>query len=273
MPTTGVDIPVYESTKSPGDSEDRAALLRARTLARRRHAGHRRLHLQERRQDHLERSRPRHPAIRSARRGAGQGRSERHRSRRPAHPPRRRSARQAEQFKLDFPIKPGETRSASSPGPCPSTARAFSKTHAVEGRRDPGGGAAGCRVQRRRRHACSARSRLPNRPSTRVKGPDVKFDVEGTGLFNEPARSATSAIQRSSSGQSLSENLPKLYGLLAANSTFAQSDARREMDSAHRPRHARPWFYSALPQGRSLDHTRRLTIEPTKASTHARGRG
>ena len=66
---------------------------------------------QERRQDHLERSRPRHAAIRAARRRAGQGRSQR-RSLPAACPSAalRDPLGKPNQFKLDFPIKPGESR-------------------------------------------------------------------------------------------------------------------------------------------------------------------
>jgi hypothetical protein len=52
-----------------------------------------------------------------------------------------------------------------------------------------------------------------------LAGPEVKIQVTGTGLFNAPDDQGNG----SGSGQNLSENLPKLYGLLTANSSFFDS--------------------------------------------------
>ena len=53
----------FSSLQKSRRSENRTALLRAGAVAERHPAGQRRLHLQERRQDDLERSGPRHSAV------------------------------------------------------------------------------------------------------------------------------------------------------------------------------------------------------------------
>jgi len=120
------------------------------------------------------------------------------------------------QFKLDFPSSPVNPAS-NSHGPCPSRVRAFLKITFYQRRRSSGCRAHRCRVQRRRSFA--------PRPGTDQQseylfgeGPDVRIQVDGTGLFNTPDDQGGSG-----SGQNLSENLPKLYGLLTANSSFVQS--------------------------------------------------
>ena len=96
-----------------------------------------------------------------------------------------------------------------------------------------------------------------------VKGPDIQFEVEGTGLFN-----AQDDQGGSNNGQNLSENLPKLYGLLTANSSFGQSVM------------AVKWIlltvFGMLALGFTLLYRKgdpTTSEAATKASTHARGRG
>ncbi|HEX4277757.1 MAG TPA: hypothetical protein VHZ74_20525 [Bryobacteraceae bacterium] len=120
------------------------------------------------------------------------------------------------QFKVDFPIKPGESRvdlSWSMPFKSPGvfSDHILSKAGVlrvvaplgVEFKSDD----------------VSALGQEPTSKATiyAVKGPDVRFQVTGTGLFSQEEQSS------SNNGQSLSENLPKLYGLLTANSSFLQS--------------------------------------------------
>jgi hypothetical protein len=121
------------------------------------------------------------------------------------------------QFKLDFPIKPGESSVEltwampfRSPGVFED--HLLSKAEVIRVVAPTGVEFKGDDL-----------SLLGQEPTSKaniyaVKGPDVKIQVDGTGLFNTPDDQGGSG-----SGQNLSENLPKLYGLLTANSSFVQS--------------------------------------------------
>jgi len=179
------------------------------------------------------------------------------------------------QFKLDFPIKPGETRVDLSWGmpfrsPGVFEDQILSKATQIRMVAPPGVDIKGPDV-----------TLLGQEPTTKsniysVKGPDLQIRVEGTGLFNTPAGSESGT---DNSGQNLAENFPKLYGLLAANASFLDSLLAvkwvlltilgmlalgfillyRKGDPLEIPGNA------ALPDSES---------EPaTKASKHARGRG
>jgi hypothetical protein len=120
------------------------------------------------------------------------------------------------QFKVDFPIKPGESRvdlawtmPFKSPGEFKD--HLLSKSGLVRVVAPVGVEFKGDGV--------TALGQEPTSKATiyNVAGPDIDFQVIGTGLFNQ---------QNDSNGgnnQSLSENLPKLYGLLTANSSFLQN--------------------------------------------------
>lgn len=122
------------------------------------------------------------------------------------------------QFKVDFPIKPGESRvdlawamPFKSPGVFED--HILSKAGVLRIVAPTGVEFKGDDV-----------SVLGQEPTSKatiygVKGPDLQFQVIGTGLFNQQDDQGGG----SNNGQSLSENLPKLYGLLQANSSFAQS--------------------------------------------------
>lgn len=59
-----------------------------------------------------------------------------------------------------------------------------------------------------------------------AKGPALKIAVQGTGIFNDQPDGQSGggdANSGSNSGQSLTENLPKLYGLLLGSSSFGDS--------------------------------------------------
>lgn len=121
------------------------------------------------------------------------------------------------EFKLDFPIKPGETRVDLSWGMPFQTPGVFedhilSKAGLIQMVAPPGVEIKGPDV-----------TLLGQEPTTKsnifsVKGPDVQVRVEGTGLFNTGSDAGTDG-----SGQNLAENFPKLYGLLAANASFLDS--------------------------------------------------
>lgn len=129
------------------------------------------------------------------------------------------------QYKLDFPIKPGETRvdlawsvPFNSPGVFED--RLLSKAGLIRAVAPAGVEFKGPDV--------TAIGTVPDSKATvyAVKGPDLKFMVEGTGLFNTPDDSSGgggNGNSGSGSGQSIAENFPKLYGLLAANASFFDS--------------------------------------------------
>jgi hypothetical protein len=123
------------------------------------------------------------------------------------------------QYKLDFPIKPGETRvdlSWNMPFQSPGNFadHLLSKAGLIQLVAPPGVDIKGPDV-----------TLLGQEPTTKsniygLKGPDVQVRVEGVGLFNTPGDSDSSD---GGSGQNLAENFPKLYGLIAANATFWDS--------------------------------------------------
>jgi hypothetical protein len=100
-----------------------------------------------------------------------------------------------------------------------------------------------------------------------VTGTDIKFVVQGTGLFNQPDDSAGGG--GSNNGQSLSENLPKLYGMLSANSSLGQSVGAVKWILATVLGMLALGFVLLYRKGNPLE-----TETSTKAAnTHARGRG
>ena len=141
--------------------------------------------------------------------------------------PIRRSAdplgKKPNQYKLDFPIKPGETRvdlawsmPFNSPGVFQD--RVLSRANLIRAVAPAGVEFKGPDV--------NAIGSVPDTKATvyAVKGPDLQFDVEGTGLFNTPDDSGGgNANSGGGSGQNIAENFPKLYGLLAANASFIDS--------------------------------------------------
>jgi hypothetical protein len=169
------------------------------------------------------------------------------------------------QYKLDFPIKPGESTVEltwavpfQSPGVfedhvlAKATVLRVVAPQGVEFKGDD-------------------ISLLGQEPTSKaniyaIKGPDVHVQVAGTGVFNdEPGQQQASDSAGSNTGQTLSENLPKLYGLLTANSTFGQSIG------------AVKWILltvlGMLALGFTLLYRKGDPAETTKALTNARGRG
>jgi hypothetical protein len=121
------------------------------------------------------------------------------------------------QFKLDFPIKPGEstvelTWSIPFQTPGVFNDHVLAKAGVLRVVAPAGVEFKGSDV-----------ALLGQEPTSKaniyaVKGPDVQLEIQGTGQFNTPDDQNSSG-----NGQTLSENLPKLYGLLTANSSFGQS--------------------------------------------------
>ena len=169
------------------------------------------------------------------------------------------------QYKLDFPIKPGETRvdlSWNMPFRSPGNFEdhVLSKAGLIQLVAPPGVDIKGPDV-----------TLLGQEPTTKsniygVKGPDVQVRVEGTGLFNAPGDSDSSG---GGGGGNLAENFPKLYGLIAANATF--------WDSVLAVKWVLLSILGMLALGFVLLYRKGDPLaqrEPaTKASTHARGRG
>jgi hypothetical protein len=174
------------------------------------------------------------------------------------------------QYKLDFPIKPGEstvelTWAVPFQSPGVFKHHVLAKAGVLRVVAPAGVEFKGDEI-----------SLLGQEPSSKaniyaVKGPDIELQVAGTGVFNDgPGEQQSSESAGSGTGQSLSENLPKLYGLLTANSTFAQSVG------------AVKWILltvlGMLALGFTLLYRKGDPVslqerETTKASTNARGRG
>jgi hypothetical protein len=182
------------------------------------------------------------------------------------------------EYKLDFPIKPGESRvdlSWSMPFRSPGVFedRLLTRADKLEVVAPPGVEIKGSDV-----------TLLGQEPSTKsnvygVKGPDVKIEVVGTGLFNAPSDSGAGGGGGNGGGGNLSENLPKLYGLLQANSTFTDSVLAVKWILLTVIGMLALGFVLLYRKGdptQAIDRTASTGSEPqtaTKASRHARGRG
>jgi hypothetical protein len=166
------------------------------------------------------------------------------------------------QFKVDFPIKPGESTvelTWAMPFRTPGvfTDHILAKAGVLRVVAPTGVEFKGPDV-----------SLLGQEPTSKaniysVKGPDLQLEVQGTGLFN-PQGDQGGDSSGSGSGQSLSENLPKLYGLLTANSSFGQSVM------------AVKWILLTVLGMLTLGFIllyRKGNPDTTKVSTNARGRG
>lgn len=169
------------------------------------------------------------------------------------------------QYKLDFPIKPGETRvdlSWNMPFRSPGNFEdhLLSKAGVIQLVAPPGVDIKGPDV-----------TLLGQEPTTKsnifgVKGPDVQIRVEGTGLFNAPGDSDSSG---GGGGGNLAENFPKLYSLLPANATFWDSVLAVKWVLLSILGMLALGFVLLYRKGDPLAHS-----EPaTKAPSHARGRG
>jgi hypothetical protein len=174
------------------------------------------------------------------------------------------------QFKIDFAVKPGETRMElawsmpfNSPGVFED--HVLSKSDLLRVVAPLGVEFKGDDVMV-----------LGQEPSSKatiysVKGPDIKFTVQGTGLFNQPDDQGGGG---QGSGQSLSENLPKLYGLLSANSSFGQALGAVKWVLATVLGMLALGFVLLYRKGDPLSAKQKQEEDhSTKAASHARGRG
>ena len=174
------------------------------------------------------------------------------------------------QFKVDFPIKPGQTEmqlSWSMPFNSPGVFEDHMLSKAAVLRVVAPQG-----VQFKGDDVMPLGTGPANATIYAAKGPDLKFAIQGTGLFNQPGEQGGGDSAGSNTGQSLSENLPKLYGLLSANSSFG--------DSLMAVKWILLTVIGMLALGFTLLYRKGNPVvsqpqatETTKASTHARGRG
>lgn len=225
MPTTGVEIPVYESTKTPGEAKvDQHMMV-----------------LEPSPDGNLQVTEsyifanggkttwndPDRGTLQFALPAAANGKVEVN-VLAPGGLPIRRAAdpgTKPNTFKVDFPIKPGESRvdlswamPFTSPGEFdePVLAKAgLTRLVAPVGVTFSGDGI----------------TQLGQEPTTKamiygVKGPDIQVKVEGTGLFRDPSQqdAGTGGGDTGNGGQpGVSENLPKLYGLMPGSANLGQS--------------------------------------------------
>ena len=170
------------------------------------------------------------------------------------------------QYKLDFPIKPGEstvelTWAVPFKSPGVFEDHVLAKATVLRVVAPQGVEFKGDDIKL-----------LGQEPSSKaniyaVAGPDIHLQVAGTGVFNDgPGEQSGGESAGSNTAQTLSENLPKLYGLLGANSTFGQSLG------------AVKWILATVLGMLALGFTLLYrkgdpAAETTKASTNARGRG
>jgi hypothetical protein len=223
MPTTGVDIPVFQSTKAPGGARiDQHFFVLEPSADGTMQVNEGFVYQNDGKTTWND---PEGGTLQFELPAAAQGKMEVN-VRAPGGLPIRRAPDplgKPNQFKLDFPIKPGESTVEltwampfQSPGVFQDHVLAKAKVLRVVA---PAG------VEFKGDEI----TLLGQEPSSKaniyaVKGPDIQLQVAGTGVFNDgPGEQQSSESAGSNTGQTLSENLPKLYGLLTANSTFAQS--------------------------------------------------
>jgi hypothetical protein len=179
-------------------------------------------------------------------------------------------AGRAHQFKVDFPIKPGQTEMQLS-WSMPFNSPGVFEDHMLSK-------AAILRVVAPQGVEFKGDDVMPlgtgpaNATIYSVKGPDIKFAIQGTGLFNQSGDQGSGDNSGSGSGQSLSENLPKLYGLLSANSSFGESLMAVKWILLTVLGMLALGFMLLYRKGNPVV-SQQAAAETTKASTHARGRG
>lgn len=264
-PMSGITVPVYESTKSPGEAKiDRHFFVLEPSPDGAMQVSEGFLYKNDGKTTWND---PDHGTLQFELPAAAQGKVEVNVVAPGGLPIRRApdALGKPNQYKLDFPIKPGETRvdlSWSMPFQSPGNFEdhLLSKAGLIQMVAPPGVDIKGPDV-----------TLLGQEPTTKsnifgVKGPDVQVRVEGTGLFNTPSDSDNSG---GGSGGNLAENFPKLYSLLPANATF--------WDSVLAVKWVLLSILGMLTLGFILLYRKGDPLGPgepaTKASTHGRGRG
>jgi hypothetical protein len=267
QPTSGVAIPVFQSTKAPGDAKiEQHFLVLEPSPSGVMQVTEGVIYKNEGKTTWND---PDHGTLQFELPAAAQGKVEVNVTA-PGGLPIRRApdplGNKPNQFKIDFAIKPGETEMQLSWGMPFNSPGVFedhmlSKAGILRVVAPAGVTFKGDDV--------AVLGEGPSKSTIySVKGPDVKLAVQGTGVFNDaPGEQQGGAGDSagSNTGQTLSENLPKLYGLLGANSSFGQSVG------------AVKWILltvlGMLALGFTLLYRKGDPTESTKVSTNARGRG
>ncbi len=227
MPTTGIEIPVFESAKNPGEAKVDQHMILLEPVA----AGQ--IRVSEtyifKNDGKTTWNDPDRGTLQFAMPAAAQGKVEIN-VLAPGGMPIRRAADPGPKpntFKLDFPVKPGESRvdmTWSMPFNTPGVFenKVLAKAGALRLVLPVGVTVQGSDVKL-----------LGQEPTTKatiydIKGPDIRVDVAGTGTLRDPNQQAEPSGGGDSGGDGnagpgLSENLPKLYGLAMGNATFLES--------------------------------------------------
>jgi hypothetical protein len=224
-PTTGVEIPVYESTKTPGGAKVDQHMMVLEP------APNGNLQVTESyiftNAGKTTWNDPDRGTLQFALPAAANGKVEVN-VLAPGGLPIRRAAdpgTKPNTFKLDFPIKPGESRVDLSWGmpftsPGEFQEQVLAKAGATRLVAPVGVAFSGDGV-----------TQLGQEPTTKamiynVAGPDIRVKVEGTGLFRDPSQDAGAGGgggDANNGSPGVSENLPKLYGLLLGNANLGES--------------------------------------------------
>jgi hypothetical protein len=217
FPMTGVQIPVFESSKTPGDAKiDQHMILLEPAATGEMRVSETYIYKNDGKTTWND---PDHGTLQFAIPEAAQGKVEVN-VLAPGGMPIRRApdpGPKPNTFKLDFPIKPGESRvdmtwtmPFNTPGVFED--KVLAKAGALRIVTPTGVTVKGPDVEL-----------LGTEPTTQasifnIKGPDIKLDVEGTGTLRDA--SADAGGGQGDSGSGISENLPKLYGLAMGNSSM-----------------------------------------------------
>jgi hypothetical protein len=222
-PTTGVDIPVFEPSKAPGAAKvDQHMMLLEPAAGGNMHVTESYLFKNDGKTTWND---PDRGTLQFALPPAAQGKVEIN-VLAPGGLPIRRAADPGSRpntFKLDFPIKPGESR-VDLDWTIPFNTPGVFEDHILAK-----GGALRLVAPTGVTFKAADLEVLGQEPTTHAtvysaKGPDVKIDVQGTGTLRDPsAQAGAGGDTGNNNGPGLSENLPKLYALAAGDSDLGQS--------------------------------------------------
>lgn len=221
MPSTGAQIPVFESSKTPGDARlDQHMILLEPAASGEMRVTETWMYKNDGKTTWND---PQRGTLQFALPAAAQGKVDIN-VLSPGGMPLRRTADPGSQpntFKLDFPVKPGESRvdmtwmmPFNSPGVFEN--KVLVKGGALRMVTPPSVTVQGPDVQL-----------IGTEPTTKasvynIKGPDIKVNVQGTGTLSEatqdPGQQAGDQGGEQNNSGGLTENLPKLYGLAMGNS-------------------------------------------------------
>lgn len=228
MPTTGIQIPVFESAKTPGEAKvDQHMILLEPSPNGDIRVSETYMFKNDGKTTWND---PDRGTLQFALPAAAQGKVELN-VLAPGGMPIRRAADPGPKpntFKVDFPIKPGESRidmTWSMPFKTPGVfeEKLIAKAGALRMIAPVGVTVKGPDV-----------TPLGQEPTTQatvynIKGPDVQVNVEGTGALRDPSAQSGGDSGGgqdggdANNGPGLSENLPKLYGLAMGNSSMVDS--------------------------------------------------